>query len=136
MALSEYRHAALLLVEDNPDVRVALADMLQADGHTVTVADSADAALALLAEDAQAAQTAVLSDVDLDGPTNGVTLMQRVAELHPALPRLLMSGLPPEILAARFGLAEGQPLLSKPFTITQFDEALRQALSLAGARQA
>lgn len=127
---------ALLLVEDNPDVRVALADMLQADGHTVTVADSADAALALLAEDAQAAQTAVLSDVDLDGPTNGVTLMQRVAELHPALPRLLMSGLPPEILAARFGLAEGQPLLSKPFTITQFDEALRQALSLAGARQA
>jgi len=123
---------ALLLIEDNPDVRVALADMLQTDGHQVTVAVSADEALAVLAH---AGQTAVLSDVDLGGPMHGVALMQRIAQDHPTLPRLLMSGLPPEILAARFGLGEGQPLLSKPFTIAQFDEALRQAMSLAGARQ-
>lgn len=122
----------LLLVEDNPDVRAALADLLASAGHQVTVAASAEEALAILA---QAPQTVVLSDVDLDGQTHGVTLMRRIAEAHPTLPRLLMSGLPPEILANRFGLDEGQPLLSKPFTLAQFDEALRQAESLAGGRQ-
>ena len=41
-----------------------------------------------------------------------------------------MSGLPAEILASRFGLTDGQPLLSKPFTIPQLDAAIRQAMSI------
>jgi len=123
---------SLLLVEDNPDVRAALADMLQADGHQVTVAATAEEALDILENKGV---TAVLSDVDLSGPVHGVALMQRIAHLHPALPRLLMSGLPAEILTNRFGLDDRQPLLSKPFNLAQFDEALRQALSLAGTPQ-
>ena len=123
---------SLLLVEDDPDVRAALADMLRSAGHQVTVAGSADEALNILA---RTPQTAVLSDVDLGGPTHGVALMQRVADKSQTLPRLLMSGLPAEILSARFGLAEGQPLLSKPFTIIQFDAALRQAMLVSGGKE-
>ena len=119
---------SLLLVEDDPDVRTALADMLQAVGHRITVAATGEDALNLLAS---TQPDAVLSDVDLSGPMHGVTLMQRIATLRPGLPRLLMSGLPPDILTARFGLDNRQPLLSKPFTLAQFDEALHQAQSRA-----
>jgi len=55
--------------------------------------------------------------------------MRRVAQRYPFLPRILMSGLPAEILASRFGLPEEQALLSKPFTIPQLDAAIRQAVS-------
>ena len=117
---------SLLLVEDDTDVRLALADLLRASGHVVTVASSAEAALELLG---QTYQSLVLSDVDLGEGADGVKLMHEIAQRYPFLPRILMSGLPPEILAARFGLSKEQPLLTKPFTIPQFEAAIRQATS-------
>jgi signal transduction histidine kinase/HAMP domain-containing protein len=118
---------SLLLVEDDTDVRTALADLLSATGHVVTVATTAEQAIELLEN---TYQSVVLSDVDLGPGASGVELMQHIAEHYPTLPRILMSGLPAEFLVARFGLAEHQPLLAKPFTIQQFDSAIRQATSL------
>lgn len=118
---------SLLLVEDDTDVRSALADLLSATGHVVTVASTAEQALELLEN---TYQSVVLSDVDLGTGKNGVELMQHIAEHHPNLPRILMSGLPSEFLVARFGLPEEQPLLAKPFTVQQLDAAIRQATSL------
>ena len=115
---------ALLLVEDNTDVRSALADLLRATGHVVSVAGSAEAALELLAT---THQSLVLSDVDLGGGMNGVALMSAIAQRYPSLPCILMSGLPAEILVSRFGFAGDQPLIAKPFTIPQLDAAIRQA---------
>jgi signal transduction histidine kinase/ActR/RegA family two-component response regulator len=118
---------SLLLVEDDTDVRLAIGDMLRASGHLVTVATTAAQALEILA---RTRQTVVLSDVDLGGGTHGVELMERIAQQYPTLPRILMSGLPAEILATRFGLREGQLLISKPFTIAQLETAIRQSKSL------
>ncbi len=117
---------SVLLVEDDPDVRSALADLLRATGHVVTIAKTAEEALELLEN---TYQSVVLSDVDLGSDTHGVELMRRIGQRYPSLPRILMSGLPAEILAARFGLAEDQLLLSKPFTIPQLDAAIRQAMT-------
>lgn len=118
---------SILLVEDNADVRSALADLLVSDGHIVSAVSSVDEALARLASDQY---TLVLSDVDLGGGAHGVELMRRIAEARPGLPRILMSGLPAEILAFRFGLTGKQPLLSKPFTIAELKAAVREAASL------
>ena len=124
-ALGESTSSQLvLLVEDDPDVRSALADLLRASGHAVTIAASADEALEVLEH---THQSLVLSDVDLGGSTHGVELMRQIAERHPRLPRILMSGLPAEILTSRFGLTDDQPLLSKPFTIPQLYVAINQA---------
>ena len=117
---------SVLLVEDDTDVRLAVADLLQSSGHAVTVATSAEEALGLLEH---TYQSLLLSDVDLGNGMHGVELMRRVAQRYPFLPRILMSGLPAEILASRFGLPEEQALLSKPFTIPQLDAAIRQAVS-------
>lgn len=118
---------SIMLVEDDPDVRQALADLLRATGHAVTIAASAEEALELLGH---TYQSVLLSDVDLGGATHGVALMQQIAQRYPFLPRILMSGLPAEILASRFGLSGGQVLLAKPFTIPQLDAAIRQATSI------
>ena len=127
-ALGESTSSQLvLLVEDDPDVRSALADLLRASGHAVTIAASADEALEVLEH---THQSLVLSDVDLGGNTHGVELMRQIAERHPRLPRILMSGLPAEILTSRFGLTDDQPLLSKPFTIPQLYVAINQATAL------
>ena len=118
---------SILLVEDDPDVRQALCDLLRATGHAVTLATSADEALELLEH---TYQSLLLSDVDLGGGKHGVALMGEVAQRYPFLPRILMSGLPAEILASRFGLREEQALLSKPFTIPQLDAAIRRATTI------
>ena len=108
---------------------MALADRLRFAGHQVTVTATAEEALDRIAHDHF---SCVLSDVDLGGSMHGLALIQRLVEDHRRLPCVLMSGLPPEILATRFGL-NGQlpraPLLSKPFSNTQFDDALREAVS-------
>ena len=113
----------LLLVEDNQDVRSALGDLFSAAGHRVSVAMSAEEALELLAN---ADYSLLLSDVDLGSGMNGVRLMQTVANRYPDLPRLLMSGLPRELLATRFALPESEFLLAKPFSMAQFDIALHE----------
>ncbi|MEO8410180.1 MAG: PAS-domain containing protein, partial [Propionivibrio sp.] len=118
---------AILLVEDDPDVRSALTDLLRATGHAVTVAANAGEALALLEK---TDQSVVISDVDMGGGMHGIELMRRVGRRYPSLPRILMSGLPVEILTTRFGLDEELPLLAKPFTIPQLDAAIRQALAI------
>mgnify|MGYP000261092694 FL=1 len=71
----------------------------------------------------------LLSDVDFGGGMHGVELMREVARRHPELPRILMSGLPVERLMSRFGLEDGDLLLNKPFTIHQFDAAVRKAVA-------
>lgn len=124
--LDDLSSQSVLLVEDDPDVRTALTDLLRATGHSVTVATSAEQALELLE---QSYQSVVLSDVDMGDGTNGVELMRQIAQRYPNLPRILMSGLPAEILATRFGLVEQQPLLAKPFTIPQLDAAIRRAMA-------
>ena len=104
-------------------MRNTLVDLLGAAGHTVSAAASAEEALELLAN---ADYSLLLSDVDLGSGMNGVRLMQTVADRYPDLPRLLMSGLPRELLATRFALPESEFLLAKPFSMAQFDIALHE----------
>jgi signal transduction histidine kinase/HAMP domain-containing protein len=115
---------SVLLVEDDADVRVATADLLLALGHTVRTAASAHEALSLLDD----AITLVLSDVDLGGSMNGPQLLREIAERHPGVPCILMSGLPYEVLSTRFHLAEPALLLGKPFSLAQLEACLRKGI--------
>ena len=115
---------SVLLVEDDIDVQVAVADLLREMGHEVTVANSAGEALGLLS----GAVSMLLSDVDLGGSINGAQLAREVAERFPKLPCILMSGLPYEVLSSRFHLAEPALLLAKPFSVAQLNACMRRAL--------
>ena len=120
---------SILLVEDDADVQMAVLDLLQAMGHSVTIARSAKEALELLS----GSISILLSDVDLGGDFNGAQLAREAESRFPGLPCVLMSGLPYEILSSRFQLHEPALLLAKPFSVRQLDACLRRALAQAHA---
>ncbi|MFU8835753.1 MAG: PAS-domain containing protein [Roseovarius sp.] len=109
----------VLLVEDSPDLRSALRDMLRSAGHSVIEAASVEEASALLADLPEI--SAVLSDVVLEGARTGIDLATLPRPEGCAL--VLMTSLPPEDALHRAAAATA-PVLRKPFTAAQLDAAL------------
>jgi len=111
----------ILLVEDSPDLRGTVRDMLRDAGHAVIEAASVDEALALLADLPQI--TALLSDISLEGDRTGLDLVGDLPKGH--CPAYLMTSLPPDDplhIAAR----KRAPVLRKPFTAAQLAAFLQQ----------
>lgn len=80
----------VLVVEDEPLLRLVLSDLLRAEGLVVVEAANAVEALDLLA--AGVAADFVFTDVRMPGPIDGLELVRRVAVSHPGLPMMLTSG--------------------------------------------
>lgn len=100
----------VLLVEDSPDLRATIREMLTGEGHSVIEAASVDEALALVQEIPEI--SLVLSDISLEGDKTGVDLI----ELLPvqSLPCYLMTSLPPSHPLHRRAVTRA-PVLPKPF---------------------
>lgn len=102
----------LLLVDDDPLVRMVLTMGLQDRGFDVTEAATGEAAMVLLERGLQ--PMAVVSDIDLGKGCNGIELADRLADTHPDLRVVLISGrLRPELKSIRGHRA----FLPKPFMI-------------------
>ncbi|MCP5093016.1 MAG: sigma-54-dependent Fis family transcriptional regulator, partial [Gammaproteobacteria bacterium] len=78
---------AVLIVEDDANLREALFDTLNSDSLQVLTADSGPAALDILDNEAVGL---VVSDLQMQ-PMDGVTLLGKIRELHPTLPAVLMT---------------------------------------------
>jgi len=114
-----FTRARVLLVEDNPVFRNPLRAVLAAHGFDVRIAESGEAAEALLARDPV---DIVLSDLGLPG-MDGVTLASR----HPDTPFVLMTGSPPADPAAALPPAVRARLL-KPLDVPRLLVVLDDAL--------
>lgn len=93
---------AILLVDDEPEVRRALRRCLRAQGYTIFEADSATAGIELIKLHPL---DAVVSDYHMRG-INGLDFLQTVRLLRPNAVRLLVTGQADVQLAAR-ALNEG-----------------------------
>jgi CheY-like chemotaxis protein/anti-sigma regulatory factor (Ser/Thr protein kinase) len=111
----------LLIVEAEPAVRAVLQALLEGDGHRVTVARDAAAALDLLAGKPRAFD-AVLIDLGMP-EQNGLQLVRALRAMGDATPCLIVTGWHGAETEARAAGAEGVVL--KPFT----RDALRAALA-------
>lgn len=108
-----------LLVEDNPDLRGLIRDMLTDMKHTVIEAASVDEARVLL--DQVPDITLVLSDISLEGDATGVDLIRELGRER--VPTYLMTSLPKSHDLYIEGAARA-PVLPKPFTAAQLDQFL------------
>jgi DNA-binding response OmpR family regulator len=101
----------VLLVEDSPDIRAHVREMLVALGHQVIEAETAADArpLALIPE-----VDLVLSDIQLPGGQSGLDLALALETARPGLPVALMTSLPPHD-PLRQRAAQVCAVLSKPF---------------------
>ncbi len=111
----------VLLVDDNVDLVLATAPMLETFGFAVTTAFSADEALRILDKDGI---DVVLSDVSMPGERNGLDLARHVRGARPSIPVVLMTGYTAELQRA---VAEGFKVLQKPCTPERVAAALQEA---------
>ncbi len=118
-------HCALLLVEDNDAVAQVTRELLVSMGCTVQRADNGDTALQYLDEHAGEID-AVLSDIEMPGEIDGITLAAQLMQRDPPVPVVLMTG-----YAVRLEQAVRQQMdvLPKPCSPTMLAEAISRALA-------
>ena len=129
---SELSHAvpadlAVLLVEDDPEVRAVVRSFLDALGCRVSVASSAEQALTLL--DTQPDFDLLLSDIALGAGMRGTELAALAQARLPALDVLLMSGFSAELVEADHGAPRHWELLQKPYSRDELARAIRRVRS-------
>jgi DNA-binding response OmpR family regulator len=110
----------ILVAEDHEDVRLAIWNILKADGFTALTADDGRAALEL-SRSYPGTIDLLLSDVDMP-VMGGLELCQAIAEERTGIKVLMMSGGAGGKEQVRM---KGLPFLQKPFTGT----ALRQSIT-------
>jgi CheY-like chemotaxis protein len=117
----------ILLVEDEPLVRLGVAHILREFGYAVTAVKDATAALKELDAGGQRFHL-LLTDVVLPG-MSGPELTKVAHEKNPGIRVLLMSAFPAEELVAQGRIVPGTPTLEKPFSDDQLFQKIRDALT-------
>ena len=128
LALAEHAQSAgrtqprrVLLIDDQPDVRESVSDMLKALGHTVRVAADGKAGLQLVQ---QGTFDVVVTDLRMPG-MDGLDVAKRVRALRPGVPVVLLTG-----WGTLFEHAEPEAVsivLPKPPTLHGLSEAIIRA---------
>ena len=119
----------VLLVEDDPAVRLAASAALGTLGYTVQEAGSADEALALL--NAGTRPAVLFTDVVMPGTVSSHELATQAAGLAPGLAVLFTSGYTQNSIIHNGQLDQGVNLISKPWRAEDLGRALRTALDAA-----
>jgi CheY-like chemotaxis protein/two-component sensor histidine kinase len=123
----------VLVVEDESTIRSQVRDCLQQLGYRVLEADSGAAALKTC-EDLQGKVDLVLTDLVMSG-MGGHELASNLAERHPEIRVLFMSGYTEDSAARREILLKGSPFLQKPFSVADLSTAVHHALTQNVVRQ-
>ena len=112
----------VLLVEDEPLVRIGLAEFLRENGYRVFEANDAPEALSILTSGPVI--DLVVADVGLPGEMDGFALGRRIKAEWPEIPFIATSG----AVQSTRGDEVGAPILLKPYTRQDMLRRLEAAL--------
>ncbi len=115
----------ILVIDDQPDVALVVAETLESEGHQTLVAGSGEEGLQVID---QSHPDAVFLDVVMPG-IDGIEVLRRIREKRPHLPVILLSGTvtPTQIETAKeLGVTD---VLRKPATLNHFAQALARVRS-------
>lgn len=115
----------ILVVEDEPLIRIGLVSLLVDWGHEVFSAGDAAAAIATL--EANQSIELVITDVDMPGTMDGIALAKYVAGRWPPVRLIVVSG---KVAPTDCDLPEGARFFSKPYQ----DQVLHTAIEGMRAR--
>jgi DNA-binding NtrC family response regulator len=130
--LSQSRYAysgAVLVVDDEPEIRKMVSVVLAQAGYTVFLADSGETAKSLFQKHASEI-TLLLTDVVAPG-MSGPMLADQLLECQPHMKVLFMSGYNASMVVRRYVLERGFALLAKPFTAAQLVAAVEETIGPA-----
>ena len=107
--------ATILIVDDEPTVRLLLTDVLGDLGYTLIEAADSLAGLKLLQSDV--AIDLLITDVGLPGGMNGRQMADAGRQVRPGLKTLFITGYAESAALGNSSLGEGMQVLTKPFAI-------------------
>jgi len=116
----------ILIAEDNSGLRKLATRFLEPAGYTVLGAATGEEALELLAQH-EAPVHLLLSDVVMPG-MSGRLLAEQVAQTHPGMKVLYMSGYTSDTVVRHGVLDATMPFLNKPFTAVALLGKVREVL--------
>ena len=121
-----YGTETILVVEDETMVRQLVCETLSAYGYQVIEAQSATDGLRLATE-SQPPPHLLLTDVIMP-EMNGRILYQKIAQVHPDIKVLYMSGYTDNVIVHHGILDKGINFLQKPFSIQSLTRKVKQVL--------
>ncbi|MBV9811287.1 MAG: PAS domain-containing protein, partial [Acetobacteraceae bacterium] len=116
--------ARILVIDDDPDVRLFLKESLDALGFSAVQAEDGHAGLA---EFERSGADLIILDFAMPG-LNGAEVAKRVRETRPDLPIIFATGFA-ESAAIEQVAGASAPVLRKPFSIRELEAALTEALA-------
>ena len=115
----EAKAETILVVEDEPMIRMMASNLAQDEGFTVLQAKNADAAIVMLEDHPEI--RVVFTDIHMKGSMNGLQLVAFAHDRWPPLRFLIVSG---EHRLARGDIPEGACFFAKPYDGASIARAL------------
>jgi two-component system, response regulator PdtaR len=116
-----YERSAVLVVEDDPLIRMVAVDIVEDLGFPVCEASSAEEAIEIL--EYRRDVFAVFTDINMPGSMNGLDLSRYVTQKWPHVAVIVTSGRMP---AYGVSLPKGCAFLAKPYRGVQLAERLQR----------
>jgi signal transduction histidine kinase/ActR/RegA family two-component response regulator len=123
--------ATVLVVDDDPDVRVFLTESLDSLGYAAVTVEGGSAALRMLE---RISPQVMILDFAMPG-MNGAEVATKIRQLHPDLPIIFASGYS-ETAAIRSVTSDRSRILHKPFKVHELQAALGELLAAEGQEPA
>src|SRR5258708_11801283 len=118
--------AKVLLVDDDEIVRFGLAELLEDKGFQITAAASVPEALKHISSETY---DVLLSDLQMAGAGDGLTVVSAMRHANPRAVTLLLSAFPEMGAAAHAILLEADQILVKPMALTALVDVIEQRLA-------
>jgi CheY-like chemotaxis protein len=116
--------AAVLIVEDEPLIRMGAVSLIEDAGFEVYEASSADAAIALLEMHEEI--SLIFTDVDMPGSMDGLKLAHYVRGRWPPVKIIVTSG---HVKVAEESLPVGALFLPKPYDPAEITHKVREMMA-------
>ena len=118
----------VLVVDDEPTVRMLICDVLNSGGYEVLEAIDGPSALKIINSDVWI--DLLITDVGLPGGMNGRQIADAARVVRPGLSVLFVTGYAEQLVVASNNLEQGMAVLTKPFSIEALQERVEASLNI------
>ena len=116
----------VLVVDDDPTVRMLIAEVLEEAGYTILEAE--DGAVALRVLQSPVRVDLLVTDVGLPGGMNGRQVADAARTIHPKLKVLFITGYAENAAVGNGHLDAGMAVLTKPFAMEALGTKIREIM--------